>query len=440
MRALKLCFIIFFLVLANLLGRDSQRARASSSGPPASHTGAPGEPTCATTGCHGFNVNDGPGTLTLTGLPELGYALNEQYDVTVTLTQAQRALFGFEMTALDANGRAAGQWDNLEPQRIELFNNRVGANTRVYAGHRQAGTVPNGPNQSSWVLRWKAPATNIGRVTFYVVGNAANGNGATSGDFIYTINRSITAFVAAPQMVATVSAASFAPGALAGETIAALFAQGGLSLATVAATTTPLPTELSGVKVRVKDAANVERDARLFFVSPQQINFLTPQGSSNGAATITVLRDGNPVGTGTLNIEAVAPGLFTANANGQGVAAAVLLRVKADGSQTIESITRFNSNTNRVEAIPLDFGPETDRLFLILFGTGFRSHSGLSNVNCIIGGTSAPVDFAGAQGDLAGLDQANIQLPRSLAGRNATLDLAFRVDGKAANTVQIAVK
>lgn len=438
MRAFKLSLTCLFIALAATCWL--QRARASSSGPPASHTGAPSEPTCATTGCHGFNVNDGPGVLTLTGLPELGYALNEQYDVTVTLSQAQRARFGFQMTALDANGRAAGEWDNLEPNRIELLNNRVGPNTRRYAGHTQAGTTPNGPNQSSWVLRWKAPATNIGRVTFYVVGNAANGNGATSGDFIYTINRSISAFVAAPQAVATVSAASFAQGSLAGETIAALFAQGGLSFVTTAATTTPLPTELSGVKVRVKDAANVERDARLFFVSPQQINFLTPQGTSNGTATITVLRDNNPVGAGTLNLETVAPGLFTANANGQGVAAAVVLRVKADGAQTIEPIARFNAATNRNEALPIEFGPETDRLFLILFGTGFRLHSGLGNVNCTLGGTNAPVDFAGAQGDLAGLDQANIQLPRSLAGRNATLDLIFRVDGKAANTVQIVVK
>jgi uncharacterized protein (TIGR03437 family) len=438
MRPFKLSLICLFVILATTCWL--QRTHASSSGPPASHTGAPGEQTCATSGCHGTTVNDGPGTLTLSGLPELGYALNEQYDVTVTLTQANRARFGFQMTALDANGRAVGEWDNLEPNRIELINNRVGANTRRYAGHLQAGTLPNGPNQSSWVLRWKAPATNLGRVTFYVVGNAANGNGATSGDFIYTLNRSITAFVAAPQTVATVSAASFAQSALASETIVALFAQGGLSLTTVAATTTPLPTELGGVKVRVKDAANVERDAQMFFVSPQQINFLTPRGSSNGTATITVLRDGNPVGTGTLTIEAVAPGLFTANANGQGVAAAVLLRARADGSQTIEPIARFNAAINRNEALPLDFGPETDRLFLILFGTGFRSHSGLSNVNCTIGGTSATVDFAGAQGDLAGLDQANIQLPRSLAGRNATLDLVFRVDGKTANTVQIAVK
>lgn len=442
MRAFKLWLIGFFIVFVSTFGWQSQRARASSSGPPASHTGAPGEQTCGTSGCHSAGGANGSnlGTLTLTGLPEIGYALNEQYDVTVTLAHPTRSRFGFEMTVIDANGRAAGEWDNLEPSRIDLFNNRVGANTRRYAGHTQIGSVQNGTNQSTWVLRWKAPATNIGRVTFYVVGNAANGDGSTNGDFIYTLNHGLPAFVAAPQTVATVSAASFAQGALAGETIAALFAQGGLSLVTTVATTTPLPTELSGVKVRVKDAANVERDARLFFVSPQQINFLTPPGTSNGTATITVLRDGNPVGAGTLNLETVAPGLFTANANGQGVAAAVVLRVKADGAQTIEPIAQFNAASSRNEALPIDFGPETDRLFLILFGTGFRLQSGLSNVNCSIGGTSATVDFAGAQGDLAGLDQANIQLPRSLAGRNATLDLLFRVDGKAANTVQIAVK
>lgn len=438
MRVFKRFLFGVFCLFLLLAGWHARGARASSIGPPASHTGAPGEQTCGTSGCH--NGGGSGGTLTLAGLPPIGYVLNEPYDVTVTLAQAGRARFGFQLTALDSQGNPAGTWDNLEPSRISIVPGFVGNKRRIYPGHSLTGTIPNGTGQSSWVLRWKAPAQNIGPVTFYAVGNAANGDGATTGDSIYLLNRSVAPYVVAPQAVATVSAASFAQGALAGEAIVALFAAGGLAGTTVSANTVPLPSELSGVSVRVKDAANVERAAPLFFISPSQINFIVPVGTATGTATLTVLRDGTPVGAGTLTIETVAPGLFTANANGQGAPAAVLFRLKADGSQSIEPVAAFNASTNRQEPLPLDFGPETDRLFLILFGTGFRQRTALVDVTATLGGTAATVDFAGAQGDLAGLDQANLELPRTLAGRNATLEVIFRVDGKAANTVQIAVK
>jgi uncharacterized protein (TIGR03437 family) len=48
------------------------------------------------------------------------------------------------------------------------------------------------------------------------------------------------------------------------------------------------------------------------------------------------------------------------------------------------------------------------------------------------------VIFAGAQGSFAGLDQANIRIPRSLAGRGK-VNLVFTVQGRTANTVMINV-
>lgn len=442
MRLRLLKFAILFLLGGGAVSQGLLQppAQASSSGPPASHTGAPGEQTCAISGCHGFTVNDGAGSLTLSGLPEIGYVLNEPYDVTVTLAQSGRTRFGFQLTALDSQGRAAGTWDNLEPSRIFIATGRVGSNQRQYPGHTQFGTIPNGTNQNSWVLRWKAPATDVGRITFYAVGNAANGNGATGGDSIYTTNRSLPLYVVAPQAVATVSAASFAPGALSSETIAALFAAGGLADSTVAASSVPLPTTLGNVFVRIKDAAGSERNAPLFFVAATQINFLVPAGLANGAATLTVFKNNVAVGTGTLNVESVAPGLFTANANGQGVPAAVALRVKTDGSQSLEPVAQFNAASNRFEPLPLDLGPEGEQLFLIVFGTGFRNRTSLANVTSTVGGLAAEVSFAGAQGDLAGLDQANLKIPRSLAGRSGSLEVVLRVENKAANVVQIALK
>jgi uncharacterized protein (TIGR03437 family) len=154
---------------------------------------------------------------------------------------------------------------------------------------------------------------------------------------------------------------------------------------------------------------------------------------------LTVLRDGATVGQGSAAIESVTPGLFAANANGQGVAAAVVLRIKADGTQSYEAVAQLNASTNRYEAVPIDFGAATDQLFLVAYGTGFRYRSALSAVTCTVGGTNATVSYAGEQGSFVGLDQLNISLPRSLAGRGSA-DVVLSVDGKTANTVTVQFK
>ena len=158
-----------------------------------------------------------------------------------------------------------------------------------------------------------------------------------------------------------------------------------------------------------------------------------------GAATVTITSGDGKVSTGVVQIAAVAPGLFSANASGQGVASGVALRVKADGAQSFEPIAEFNQAQNRFVAKPIDLGPTTDQVFLILYGTGFRNRSALAAVTCKIGGADAEVLFAGAAPGFVGLDQSNVRLPRSLAGRGE-VDVVMTVDSKAANTVRISVK
>jgi uncharacterized protein (TIGR03437 family) len=239
-------------------------------------------------------------------------------------------------------------------------------------------------------------------------------------------------------VVTATSAASFVAGSLAPESIGALFGTG-LASGTVAASTTPLPTTLGNAQVQVKDSAGATRSAPLFFVSPTQINFQIPASTATGAATVNVLLNGATVGTGSLAIASVVPGLFAANANGQGVIAAVLLRIKADGTQSYEAVAQLNAATNRYEAVPIDFGAATDQLFLVAYGTGFRYRSALSAVTCTVGGANAAVSYAGEQGALVGLDQLNVALPRSLAGRGSA-DVVLSVDGKTTNTVTVQFK
>jgi uncharacterized protein (TIGR03437 family) len=84
-------------------------------------------------------------------------------------------------------------------------------------------------------------------------------------------------------------------------------------------------------------------------------------------------------------------------------------------------------------------GAASDQVFLLLFGTGLRQRSSLAAVTARVGGTAAPVSFAGAQGSLVGLDQVNLLLPRTLIGRGA-VDVVLTVDGKTANTVGVSIR
>jgi uncharacterized protein (TIGR03437 family) len=238
--------------------------------------------------------------------------------------------------------------------------------------------------------------------------------------------------------VTSVSAASFIGNEIATESIIAAF---GVNLATgvEAATALPLPTVLAGTKVMVKDSGGTELLAQLFFVAPSQINYLMPPNIAPGVATVTVTSSDNKISVGTSQVTNVAPGLFSANASGEGVVAAVALRIKQNGDQVFETISRFDSAQNKVVSVPVDLGPEGEQVFLLLFGTGLRFRSALSAVNVKVGGTDAEVLYAGLSPDFAGLDQSNVRLPRSLIGRGE-IDLVLMVDGKMANTVKVNIK
>jgi uncharacterized protein (TIGR03437 family) len=238
---------------------------------------------------------------------------------------------------------------------------------------------------------------------------------------------------------ATVSAASFRAPVSAEAIVSAFGAY--LAPSAASAQTTPLPTALVGTTVSVKDLAGAERAAPLFFVSPGQVNFQVPPGTAPGAATVTITSGDGSVATGTVTVAATAPGLFAANADGQGVAAAVALRIKSDGSSLYEPVARYDATANppKFVALPIDLGSDAETVFLILYGTGIRFRSSLTAVTASIGGTAAQVDFVGPAPGLVGLDQVNVRLPRSLV-RRGEVEIALTVDGLSANLVRVNIK
>ena len=234
-----------------------------------------------------------------------------------------------------------------------------------------------------------------------------------------------------------VSAASLKPGALAPDSIVTAWGTN-LSASALVAENGP-QLKLNGTALKVKDGACAEWLSPLFFVSPAQVNHLIPSNAAAGNATVSIFNEAGTVSIASVQIERVAPGLFAANANGQGVAAAAVLRVKPEGARNYEAATQFSAEQNKFVAVPIDLTIAGDQVFLLLFGSGIRYRSALSNVTAAIGGVSVEVLYAGEQGGSPGLDQINLRLPGSLAGRGEA-DVVMKVDGKEANPVKLSFK
>jgi uncharacterized protein (TIGR03437 family) len=116
-----------------------------------------------------------------------------------------------------------------------------------------------------------------------------------------------------------------------------------------------------------------------------------------------------------------------------------VLRIRNSQSIAEPAIT-FDQAQQRFVNVPIDLGPETDLVYLVLYGTGIRFRTGLQGVSAKLGGNvDAPVLYAGGLTGLIGLDQINVLVPRSLIGRGE-IDVALTVDGKTTNTVKVNIR
>ena len=257
------------------------------------------------------------------------------------------------------------------------------------------------------------------------------------------VSSSQTFTIAPPaSKVASVSAASFLGNDIAPESIVAAFGTG-LATGIAVGSTVPLPTTLLGTKVTIHDSAGFSRDAGLFFVAPQQINYQVPPATSEGDAVVTVTINNVIAGVGAMKVAKVSPGLFSANASGQGVASAVLLRIR-NGVQTFEPVSRFDQGAGGQVPVEIDLGPAGDIVYVLMYGTGMRGRSAPGNISAKLGNITKslnPNDFedAFAAPGFIGLDQANVLLPRTLVGAGL-INLTLTIDGKTSNTVQLRIK
>ncbi len=315
----------------------------------------PAEGNC--TGCHAGVFNDATagGKVEILDLPT-SYVPGQEYTIRVAVSQTGRNKHGFQLTALDPDGKKAGSFVSADTTRTTVSADiTFNGTTRQYIHHAVApgGTTANFTDKSEWTIKWTAPASRVGKIGFYAAGNATNSSSSNAGDNVYSTSALVT------PSVATVSSADYnAANPIASGGAASAF---GVELATQVATATDqdlvtpgiqLPTTLGGTTVTVKDSLGTTRNASLFFVSPAQINYLVPAGTANGTAEVTVTNSALVKSIGTVSVAAVQPGVFSLTGDGAGLPVAQIQRVNGQ-TQTFEN-TFVSTGTNTWASVPIE--------------------------------------------------------------------------------------
>lgn len=232
---------------------------------------------------------------------------------------------------------------------------------------------------------------------------------AQATDYLGSINTGI-AEQPTSRVIAAASAASFKNVVAPGEIVALFGAE--LASGRFTAQTQPLPTTLTGVQLLVNGTP-----APLFFVSPGQINFQMPRttvatttspGFNSATALLEVIRDGQLIRLGTLQVAPVSPSLFTVRANGAGEVSAVdALR----GTVGPFAAKQANGQPN----------------VLSVFGTGLGidgtdvSGDQAGSVRVTFDGVAGNVLYAGRAPGFVGLNQFNVQFPTNIASGARTM-------------------
>ncbi|MBX9599524.1 MAG: IPT/TIG domain-containing protein [Bryobacteraceae bacterium] len=406
---------------------------AFSRGPDPRVTGAPGDSplACASAGCHvGTPVNGGGGNVALSFSSGATYTPGATIRVTVTITDSQARNYGFQASARLASDLRNGQAGDFRPgqSQIVLCDN---GNTKPQAGCPAnfavqfiEHTAPSSTNR--FEFDWVAPATNVGDVVMFVAANAANSDGNSTGDRIYTTNTRLTpAAVTNPRPAinsgGVVTALAYGGGArMAPGTWLEIYGSNFLNEGETRTWDNAFqgdnaPTALGDLSVTIGGTP-----APIWFAVNNQINVQVPNTTfQTGPLPIVVRRGSQQSDAFSLNLTPTAPGLLAPSAFNLG------------GTQFVGAIfPNTNPPVFAIRAVP---GVQT-RLArpgdtLIVYGIGFgtvtpdvapgviaRAATQLTRpVTFRVGQSEANVLYQGLAPNFIGLYQFNITIPAGLA-------------------------
>lgn len=396
-------------------------ALAEDHGPDPRLTGAPGDQTCAS--CHtGTALNAGGGSVAIELPNGLVYTPGVKQRITVRITDSTARRFGFQMTARLATDLQNGQAGAFAPAdgntQVMCDTGRVAPcdspTSLQFAEHNMTGYRAA---SNTYTVDWTPPDTNLGPVRLYAAGNAANGNGNNTGDKIYTTSVELQPATSSPK-----PAISSAKGVVNGASFETAIAPNtwititGTNLSSVTRSWNAaelaagkLPASLDGVSVTINGKA-----AAVQYISPTQINAITPSDDASGVVELRVTSNGQTSEAATVNLQPVAPAFFTFDGK-------YLAATHADAT--------LIGKSGLFAAAPTATTPAKPGETIILYGTGMGATSPAVESGTVttaiaplaatpritIGGMTAEVAFGGLVPPFARLYQFNVVVPPALS-------------------------
>jgi uncharacterized protein (TIGR03437 family) len=214
-----------------------------------------------------------------------------------------------------------------------------------------------------------------------------------------------------------VNGASFVPNDISPGSLISIFGSG-LASSTVQASSTPLPTQLAGVNVKINGI-----DAPLLYVSPTQVNLQVPYEVPTGSATITATLNGaatlNPAITTA--ISAVSPGIF------------------AVVDRNYSAITPSNPAKANDVVIVYTNGLGAVNGTAVTGQSNAAAAPTKSAATASVGGFTAQVQYAGLAPGWVGLYQVNVQLPSRVFASDRSV-LMLTIGGSIAVPANISTR
>ena len=154
---------------------------------------APGESTCAQSGCHDDSqIGDkSKAELLFDNSSISSYSPDQIYPISLHVQDPSINRFGFQLVALDDNGDQCGSFIISDSEHTQILFNELEIKDREYITYKHAGTYPKIPGSHSWNMKWKAPSKGKGKVHFYFATVSANNDNSDKGDKVFLHSMSL---------------------------------------------------------------------------------------------------------------------------------------------------------------------------------------------------------------------------------------------------------
>lgn len=196
----------------------------------------------------------------------------------------------------------------------------------------------------------------------------------------------------------------------------------------------PHPRTLGNVSVRVTDSRGAARFAPLLHTGAgwTQISFVIPPESATGPAEAAIVRTDGSISRSRIVIADVAPGLWTATADGRGPAMALVTQRLSNGAT--KTFNSWRCDANGCADVAIGVQPQSDTT-LQLIATGFRYAGSHPNVVVTLGDRRLTPIFL-APRITPENDNLTIRIPRDFRA-TGDIDVWFSVNGITSNVARL---